>query len=95
MFCRTRRRVTQLCLSLIALSLTLRILFVLLYLHQSVLGIVPMGYRLQGLFASMPAPFFYRMFLYRITFFAWMLSLWAASLQWHYVVIVPSDGKAW
>jgi peptidoglycan/LPS O-acetylase OafA/YrhL len=69
MFCRTRRRVTQLCLSLIALSLTLRILFVLLYLHQSVLGIVPMGYRLQGLFVSMPAPFFYRMFLYRITFF--------------------------
>jgi peptidoglycan/LPS O-acetylase OafA/YrhL len=98
LLCRTPSRIIRLCWSLIALSVMLRLLFVLLYLHQPVPGIIPMGHGLQGFFATMPPPFFYRMFLYRITFFrldalaiggivAMMLrgehtARWSATMKW-------------
>jgi peptidoglycan/LPS O-acetylase OafA/YrhL len=98
LLCRTPSRIIRLCWSLIALSVMLRLLFVLLYLHQPVPGIIPMGHGLQGFFATMPPLFFYRMFLYRITFFrldalaiggivAMMLrgehtAQWSATMKW-------------
>jgi peptidoglycan/LPS O-acetylase OafA/YrhL len=65
----SRRRIINVCCLLIASSVTLRALFVALYLHQLPFASAYSSHIYQSLFAQMPAAFFYKTFLYRITLF--------------------------
>jgi peptidoglycan/LPS O-acetylase OafA/YrhL len=69
LLCATRRRIIQLCVSLIVASVLLRLTFVMLYWHVLPADAVYANHVFQSTLGSMPPPFFYRTFLYRITFF--------------------------
>jgi peptidoglycan/LPS O-acetylase OafA/YrhL len=104
LLCATRRRIVKLCVSLIVASMALRLLFVLLYLHVLPAGTVYASHWYAVTLGVMKAPFFYRTFLYRITFFrldalamgslvAMMLrgddvQRWVVRLKWAAVAIV-------
>jgi peptidoglycan/LPS O-acetylase OafA/YrhL len=102
--CKTRRRIVALCVSLIGVSIGLRLLFVLLYLHAIPANTVYASHWYGVTLGAMKTPFFYRTFLYRITFFrldalamggivAMMmrdgeLQRWARRLRWASIGIV-------
>jgi peptidoglycan/LPS O-acetylase OafA/YrhL len=65
----TRRRIIQACAALILGSILLRAAAIALYLHQLPFSAIYSTPLFQTLLHPMPTPFFYRTFLYRITFF--------------------------
>jgi peptidoglycan/LPS O-acetylase OafA/YrhL len=108
LWCATRRRIVTLCVSLIGMSIALRLLFVLLYLHAIPVNAVYASHWYVVTLGAMKAPFFYRMFLYRITFFrldalamggivamllrGCELERWAGWLKWMAVAIILATG---
>jgi peptidoglycan/LPS O-acetylase OafA/YrhL len=110
LLCATRRRIVKLCVSLIVASIALRLLFVLLYLHALPADAVYASHWYAVTLGAMKAPFFYRTFLYRITFFrldalamggivAMMLrgddvQRWVGRLKWVVVAIVIAASAA-
>jgi len=69
LFCSSRRAIIRLCVLLIVASIALRCVCIGMYLHVAVNPGAAAGHWYGRMLASMPASFFYRTFLYRITLF--------------------------
>lgn len=92
LLCRSRRAIIRVCFSFIGLSILLRCIFISIYLHAAGSHVSLAEHWLGRTLAAMPAPFFYRTFLYRITLFRFdslafggILAMWmrdGISRQW-------------